>query len=251
MISGVRDAVVIAIYLALVFFVAVSALSFIVSLTIAAIARARDERFTQRAALASRVAGWIISLACVVYLTLWWRNANAGFGWSAPLWTSFALVVAVAISLLLGHAQRIATLAVLASAAGESAQLPPVGLRSWRVVLGGGALAFAGAAALLIATAAETPATIDHPPLTVTAGMRVRLIAIDGFDPALYAAASPRPSSPTRRLWATHVRLAPYDTSDPARAWTTIATGQPAGRARGPATGNAEAGGDPGHPVGW
>src|SRR5918993_151462 len=152
LIGGVRDAAVIATYLAIVFVLAVSALSFVVSLTIAAIARARDERFTRRAAVASRAAGWVIAVACIVYLTLWWRNANAGFGWSAPLWTSFALLVAVAISLLLGHAQRIATLAVVAAAAGPSVTLPAVALRSWRVVLGAGALSFPGAAMLLVAT---------------------------------------------------------------------------------------------------
>ena len=228
LISGVRDAGVIALYLALVFLVAVSALSFVVSLTIATVARTRGERFTRRAARASRAAGWIIAAACLVYLTLWWRNANAGFGWSAPLWTSFALLVAVAISLLLGHAQRIATIAVLAAGAGPDATLPPVALRSWRMVVAGGLAAFAGAAALLIATATETAPAIDHPPLTVTAGTRVRLIAIDGFDPTLYASAPPRPSASNRGLWNTRVLLTPSDTSDPARAWTTIATGQPA-----------------------
>lgn len=226
LVSGVRDASVIAIYLAAVFFVAVSALSFLVSVAIATVARTRGDRFTRRAALASRAAGWIIAAACVVYLTLWWRNANAGFGWSAPLWTSFALLVAVAISLLLGHAQRIATLAVLASAAGASAQLPPVGARSWRVVLGGGALAFAGAAALLVSTASmERPAGPDHPPLTVVSGgTALRVVAIDGFDPAMFSSFT---ADVTDRFMSSRLRLAAQDTSDPARAWTTIATGQP------------------------
>lgn len=225
LISGVRDAVVVAIYLAVVFWLAVTVLSFVVMLANVAIGRIRGGDFDRRGPRAARAAAWITSLATLVYLTLWWRNANAGFGWSAPVWTASALILAVAISLLLGHAQRIATLAVLASAAGASAHLPPVGARSWRVILGGGALAFVGAAALLVVTAAETLPAIERSPLTVTAGDRVRLIAIDGFDLALHesGAARVRPLG----LWDRAVPLAPHDTSDPARAWTTIATGEP------------------------
>ena len=227
LISGVRDAAVIAVYLAIVFWLAVTALSFGVMLATAAIARVGGGHFERRGPRAARIAAWITTLATLVYLTLWWRNASAGFGWSAPVWTASALILAVAISLLLGHAQRIATLAVLASAAGPSAHLPPVGLRSWRVILGGGALAFAGAAALLVVTtSAESPAS-QRQPLTVAAGDRVRLIAIDGFDPALYHASRQRSETNRQGLWQLEVPLAPHDTSDPARAWTTIATGEP------------------------
>ena len=226
LISGVRDAAVVAVYLAVVFWLAVTALSFVVMLATAALARVGGGHFDRRGPRAARIAAWITSLSTLVYLTLWWRNASAGFGWNAPAWTASALVLAVAISLLLGHAQRIATLAVLASAAGPSAHLPPFTARSWRVVLGGGVLAFAGAAALLVLTAADVPAATDRPALTVSAGQRVRLIAIDGFDPALYRSAAPR-TPEQRGLWEASVRLAPHDTSDPARAWTTIATGEP------------------------
>ena len=225
LISGLRDACVIALYLALVFFIAVVSLSFVVSLAIAVVARAQDERFTRRAALASQAAGWIIAAACLVYLTLWWRNANAGFGWTAPVWTSFALLVAVGISLLLGHAQRIATLAVVASATGALARLPPLAARSWRVVLAGAALAFAGAAALLVSTTSvETTTRPDHPPLTVVGGTSLRVLAIDGFDPAMYDTFAAELNAQFR---ARRVRLEAQDTSDPARTWTTIATGQP------------------------
>src|SRR6187551_3041000 len=127
LLSGVRDAVVTALYLAVFFFVAITLTSFVVALLATVVARVRSAGFAERAARVSRIAGWIASLACLAYLTLWWSNANAGFGWSAPVWTAFALLVAVAISLLLGHAQRITTLAVLASAAGPSAALPHVG----------------------------------------------------------------------------------------------------------------------------
>jgi hypothetical protein len=84
---------------------------------------------TGRVALRARTlsirAGAVVALACLVYLTLWWRTANAGFGataplsWPAPVWTGFALAVAVAVSLLLGHAVRVTAFASL------MAGLPP------------------------------------------------------------------------------------------------------------------------------
>ena len=224
LVSGIRDALVIALYLSVVFLVAVSALSFAVSLTVAAVARTGSDGFTRRARAASRAAGFITTAACLLYLTLWWRNANAGFGWSAPLWTAFALLLAVAISLLVGHAQRIATLAVLAAAAGPSALLPPIAARSWRIVLAGGALAFAGAAVLLVATTSADGAPAVASPLAVVShGLTVKLIAVDGVDPTLVDEREWAPE------WARGYRygLDLQDTTDPARAWTTIATGEP------------------------
>jgi hypothetical protein len=226
LISGVRDAGVLAVYLGVLFFLAITAASLSISLGASALVRAGDERFARSARIVSRDAGRIIAVACVLYLTFWWRNANAGFGWSAPVWTAFALAVAVGISWLIGHAVRITTLAVLAAGRG-AAQLPPVSTTSWRVVAGGGVLAFAGAAALLVVTAADAPAAVDHPPLTVVAGVSVRLIAIDGFDPAIYELIRQSPPGQLRCLWSGRTRLTPQDTSDPARAWTTVATGVP------------------------
>jgi hypothetical protein len=230
LLSGVRDAAVIAVYFGILFFLAITATSFVVTLLAMTVARVESAGFAQRAARVARIAGWITSLACLAYLTLWWRNANAGFGWSAPVWTAFALLVASAISLLLGHAQRITTLAVLASAAGPAAPLPHLGGRSWRVVLMGGVLAFGGAAALLVVTTtADAGVAAAPPPLSVEGtGLSIRLIAIDGFDPAVYESRRDRTGPPTTALAETMVRLAPQETLDPARVWTTIATGQPA-----------------------
>ena len=227
LISGVRDAVVLAVYLGILFFLAVATTAFVVSAAATALVRRRDERFALRARLVSRSAGWLLTAACLVYLTFWWRNANAGVGWSAPVWTAFALVVAVGISWLLGHAVRITTLAVLGAGAGP-ATLPPIPATSWRRVVGGGVLAFAGAAALLVlaAPAPESLARTDHPPFAVvSSGRRIELLAIDGFDPAIYAQL--RESLPNLRfvLGGPQLTLQPQDTSDPARAWTTIATG--------------------------
>jgi hypothetical protein len=225
LVSGVRDAAVIALYLAVIFAVAVSAGAFVVSVASAVFAGRGGDRFAARARQASRGAAWIFTIGSLAYLTLWWRNANAGLGWSAPTWTFFALIVAVAISLLLGHAVRIATLAVLAARRhGES--LPPVSGRSWRVMIAGGGLAFAGAATLLVSTAAvDKPHGPEHAPLTVVSnGRAVRLIAIDGFDPAMFDAFA---GDLATRFPGTRARIEPQDTSDPARAWTTIATGVP------------------------
>ncbi|HET7697735.1 MAG TPA: alkaline phosphatase family protein [Vicinamibacterales bacterium] len=225
LISGVRDAAVMALYLAVIFWLAVGALTFLVMIATVAFARLGAGPFDRRGPRAARAAAGITTLATLVYLTLWWRNASAGFGWSAPAWTASALVLAVAISLLLGHAQRIATLAVLASAAGPSAHLPPVGARSWRVVLAGGALAFAGAAALLIVTASEAATASATSPLTVVpTGKRLRVIAIDGFDTSL----SPESAAGLRAAnQGRHAEVASQDLADPARGWTTIATGTP------------------------
>jgi hypothetical protein len=225
LVTGVRDALVVALYFAVFFFAAVAAASCLVSTAAAAFARGNGAHFAARARRVSGAAAWIFIAGSLLYLTLWWRNANAGFGWSAPIWTSFALLVAVAISLLLGHAVRIATLAVLAARRqGES--LPPVSGRSWRVVVAGGGLAFAGAAALLVSTAAVDGARgPEHPPLTVVSnGQVIRLVAIDGFDPAMFDAFA---GDLYTRFLGTKARLEPQDTTDPARAWTTIATGVP------------------------
>jgi hypothetical protein len=226
LVSGLQDAVVLAVYLGVLFFMAVAAITFLVSAAATTVVRARDERFAKQARTVAGAAGSLIGGVCLVYLTFWWRNANAGFGWSAPVWTSFALAVAVGISLLAGHAVRITTLAVLA-ARGGSAALPPIPSTSWRVVIGGGALAFAGAAVLLVLAAPATDApAADHPPLTVVStGRRIALVAIDGFDPAIYAQL--RASLPNLQFvfGGRQVTLLPQDTSDPARAWTTIATG--------------------------
>jgi hypothetical protein len=55
-------------------------------------------------------------------------------------------------------------------------------------------------------------------------GTALRVIAIDGFDPAMFDTFA---ADASRRFRSTRVQLQAQDTSDPARAWTTIATGQP------------------------
>jgi type I phosphodiesterase/nucleotide pyrophosphatase len=226
LVSGLRDAAVLALYLAVFFCAALGALASVTSLVAASIVGGAGDRFTSRARLVSSAAGWVVAVACLGYLTLWWRTANAGFGWNAPVWTTAALILAVMISLLLGHAVRVTTLAVT-GAARKGGSLPPSGTRSWRPVIAGGALAFAGAAALLVVTtSADTALDPDHPALTVVStGQRIRLIAIDGFDAGVYAQLKPSLRHLGPALGSARATLASQDTSDPARAWTTIATG--------------------------
>ena len=146
------------------------------------------------------------------------------------MWTAFALVVAVAISLLLGHAVRTATVGVMA-AGRHPETLPPVPPTSWRVIVGGGALAFGGAAALLIATASSEARGAAPEPLTVVNSRGpVWLIALDGFDPATYEQLEGSLPNLRAALNGRRFALAAQDTSDPARAWTTIATGVPPDR---------------------
>lgn len=227
LVTGTRDAGVVALYMGALLGVAVAIASFGMSLLVSSIA---GERVARRAGTLSAYAGGAVSVACLVYLTLWWRTANAGFGWSAPVWTGFALAVAAGISLLLGHAVRVTAFAVMAAGHSRIAsQLQRVRPTSWKMSAAAGVLAFAGAGALLVLTAPGHDGAQTRPALTVvSSGLRVRLIAIDGFDPGIFAelAKAGRVPSLAAALGAAPARLAAENTRDPARAWTTIATGQ-------------------------
>ena len=234
LVTGPRDAFVIAIYLGVFFGAAVSIATFVITLAVAALAA---HRVVDRARGVSRAAGAVMAVAWLAYLTLWWRSANAGFGWTAPVWTAFALAVAVGISLLLGHVTSSAAFAV-AIARGHGHAEPLVtrastSPRSW-VATGVAALvAFAGAAALLVVTAPREPVTTIRIPLAVvSSGLRVKVIALDGIDPHVVdelAGAGRLPAlSPALRGARAQLALDESTSArDPARVWTTIATGQP------------------------
>jgi hypothetical protein len=228
LITGLRDALVVAFYLAIVFGAAVAAVAFAASMIVAAVLRSPDGRAGRRAQALAVLAGILVSIACLTYLTLWWRTANAGLGWSAPVWTAFALAVAAAISLLLGHAVTITALALTIAGPGGASASPRVPGSSWKMQLAGGGLAFAGAAVLLVLTAPAEGRGAEMPPLTVvSSGTRARLYAIDGFDPQLFAAMSANAGLPAlSAALSVRAELQGEATQDPARAWTTIATGQ-------------------------
>ena len=133
-----------------------------------------------------------------------------------------------------------ARILLMTSSDSLSAQLPAITNRSWRVVLAGGAVAFACSAALLVSTAAaESQSGVDRPSLSVvSSGRSLRVVAVDGFDPAMaemligrlpYEGGTLAPNRVGDRpaVVGARYRLQAQDTSDPARAWTTVATGEP------------------------
>jgi len=235
LVTGPRDATVLAIYFGLLFGAAVSMVTLVMTLVVATVVSGSP---VSRARPVSRLAGTVIAVACLSYLTLWWRSANAGFGWHAPGWTAFALAVAVAISLLLGHVSAAATFAVAFARRGHDWTRAAGSLQSqsprsaWLPTIAAAALAFAGAAALLVVTAPrEGNATERLPIAVVSSGLRVRVIAIDGVDPGVLddVVASGRIASLARALSGTRATLELENSiasRDPARAWTTVATGQ-------------------------
>jgi Type I phosphodiesterase / nucleotide pyrophosphatase len=235
LVTGPRDAIVIAVYLGLLFGAAVSGVAFAMSLAAAALARSGA---VDRARPISRTAGAIIAVACLAYLTLWWQSANAGFGWNAPAWTAFALTVAVAISLLLGHVSASAAFAVAIAHHGHDSTSTTAlrthsSRRAWLPTIAAATIAFAGAAALLVITAPREENAGQRVPLAVVSGgLRVRVIAIDGVDPGILdeVAAGGEIPALSRALKRTRAALELDDSAtprDPARAWTTVATGQP------------------------
>lgn len=227
LVTGTRDAIVIALYLALLFGLAGTAVSFLASL---AVARLPFTGMSGGARTISRGAGAIVGGACLVYLTLWWRIANPDLASVSPVWTASVLVIAVAISLLLGHATAITAFAVIAASRQGVLPEPRRPASVWRLTLGAGVLAFAAAAALLLIAAPAAPRELRPPNLAVVSpGVRVRLIAIDGFDPAVMRALTAEGRVPhlTQALAGGGLRIAAETVRDPARDWMTIATGQP------------------------
>jgi hypothetical protein len=243
LITGLRDGVVAALYLGVFFGVSVSVMAFAAALLASWASTRRGtvgRLVTERVRALSVAAGIVVSAASLVYLTLWWRTANAGI--NSLVWTGFALAVAVAISVTLGHAVMVSALAV-ALARPSAGAVPRMPGRSWKASIAASGVAFIGAAALLFAVAGESPHDAQLPPLTVaSSGTRVLVLAIDGFDlrfhERLLAAATvpravlpgntPRPArgdAPFGWLETARADLAPSDSADPARLWTTIATG--------------------------
>jgi Type I phosphodiesterase / nucleotide pyrophosphatase len=242
LVTGPRDALLVAIYIGVFFGLAVAAGALTASLLVAWIARRRGDLLVQRASTLSRIAGGAVTLLCLAYLTLWWQTVIAGIGWSAPVWTASALVVAVAISLLLGHAVTVGSSAVvLAHAAGTQVSRagfgttdPGRGTRGsrWLTTLGAGVVAFAGAALLLTWFSGSSASHDAAPALTVVSGgFKVRAIAIDGVDTRVFDELSSAGRLPALNaaFKGPIVQLASVegDAADPARAWTTVATGQP------------------------
>ncbi len=224
LVTGTSDAIVVALYLALLFGAAATIVSFLASLIVA---RLPVSWIGRRARSVSRGAGVVVGGACLAYLTLWWRIANPDLASLSPLWTASALAIAVFISLLLGHASTITAFAVIVATHPETA--PAQRRSTWKLTVSAGILAFGSAAVLLLMTAPAPASQGPAPNLAVVSpGVRVRVIAIDGLDPAtVRALAAARVPNLSRMLEGGSIHIAAGDVRDPARDWTTIATGQP------------------------
>jgi hypothetical protein len=231
LVTGVADAVVLAMYLGVLFGLAAAIFAAVAVLAGRAIARrsAHAADFSRHAGRAATGVGLVVGLVCLVYLTLWWRSASGLAGSRSIAWSLGALGVAAAISVLLGYAVRLTVLA-LAATLGEPHAPVPKSRTAWaRTLLPLGGAALAGSLALLV-LAPGSMTTPAAPPLTVVpTGQRLVVLAIDGVDvDTLDRLRSAGDVPALARLMGSAAVEMPSDTDrDPARVWTTIATAQP------------------------
>ena len=231
LIAGPRDAIILGFALS-VFFTLISAAAVSATVIAASWYAGRSARVTpRRARVVATAAGMLVALASAAYLALWWGAAQDALTSLTLGWNFVALALAAATALLLAHAVSVVILATLARAGGGD--ITAGGLLSSRAFLAGfGVLLFAGAAGLAaIGAGRDTPPAA---PMTVRpTGYSVRVVAIDGFDAAVAERLRGDGSLPAlaRLLEGARVPLASVpEPPDPARDWTTIATGQPADR---------------------
>lgn len=235
LVTGLRDIVVLAVYLGGLFGVGVALLSLVAVLALARLARASHGPVARpsRDRLLARAAGAFVALACLAYLVLWWRTVNpAGTVWSSAAWTWPVLALSTALSMLLGHSVTISTLAVEAQRAGAEERPLPHASRSWRLTTGAAAAGFLAAAAMLfLATRGETlPPAGARPLRLVPTGVHLTVVAVDGLDLSFLArmAATGRVPRFARLLDGARLLLPASEAPEPARTWTSLATGQPA-----------------------
>lgn len=232
LITGVQDAALAAVYLGALFGIAAMSGAFLV-VTVSGLQgrrRAADPTFAARAIRTARLVGALVAVACLAYLTLWWRAAGTGQGFApggAPSLAAdaLALTVAVAVSLLLGHATTATMLAGVARYAASAELSPYRRRRSWTVTAAVALAAFAGAAVLLWTTAARSAESTSPVPGLPLAPTRLRIvtIAIDGVEPEFLSSdATPTLAS---LVQGPHLRMEPAADADPVRVWTTVATG--------------------------
>lgn len=232
LVTGVRDSVVLAGMLGLAFGLATFLATFFAIWMTARLLRALGPRHgvANRARPLAMGAGALVGAASLAYLTLWWGATTGDAVARATAATGVAVVVAVVISVLLGHSTSTIIQAMLAADAGSTtAPRRRLSLRASVAI----ALVGAGASAGLLALRAPTHATDAPPPLLAVrpTGLRLVVVAIDGGDQALFDSVQRRHPD----LLATHPWLAPLctlaaESTDPAREWVTIATGQPVER---------------------
>ena len=227
--SGI-DAIVLAAYLAVFFGVATMIVGVAGIVSGAAIARrsAASPGFPRKARQVAAGAGLLVGLACLVYLSLWWRTATGASSGSLA-WTIAIVMIAVAISLLLGHGVMVTVLAFLARSGLARSLEPGLPLSSWRATAPLAALSFVGAIGLLVGAPADRTGPAPANLTVVPTNQRIIVIGVDGLDvPTLdrLRRAGRLPQFDRLLGRATGVLTSDPD-RDPARVWTTIATGQP------------------------
>jgi len=236
LVTSLRDTVVLALYLGTLFGAGTTVIAFAATLALGLLAAraGHDERVQVWAQRLASVAGAFVAVACLVYLALWWRTVSpAGAIVSGVAWTLPVLVGIVAISMLLGHTVLVATLALAARGAEVATPALRLRSRSWVLTLALGSIAFAAGAGLQFLTPVSDEGSSVHaaPDLRKTeTAVRLTVLAVDGLDfPFLErlqaAGRTPRLAD---LLSGSHLVLPASEAPDPARTWTSIATGQPA-----------------------
>jgi hypothetical protein len=235
LVTGVRDVVVLAVYLGGLFGVGVAGLSLAATLLLGHLAGRRRSvaALPGRGQALARASGAIVALACLVYMVMWWRTVNpAGTVWSSPSWTWPVLAFSTALSMLLGHAVTVSTLASAARGGPSGSLSLRLPSRSWGLTLSTAAAAFLAAAAMLfMTTRGEDTSVVSAPPIhPVPSGVHLTVVAVDGLDLSFLErlVASGRLPRFARLLGGAQLVLPASDAPDPARTWTSLATGQPA-----------------------
>lgn len=224
-----RDAVVMAAVLSAVFALVTAAA---VAATVMAAGWLASRSPTLTAARARRIAagaGIIVALGCAAYLTLWWIAAQDVFTDLSAGWHALALALAAGVALLLAHAVSVVIQAALVRST-AAADISAGGLLSSRAFLAVfGVLLFAGSAALMAAGAGRDRDAGPAPITVAPTGYALRVLAIDGFDLTIGRRLEADLPTLARLLDGAQLPLGSDSGAapDPARDWTTIATGQP------------------------
>ena len=229
LVTGARDAIVVAVSLGVLFGLATTAGAFVVTMLASRLAgSARAGRWVAaRARRAALVAGGMVGATCLAYLTLWWR-VTAGTAFGSALVTASAVVTVTVISLLLGYTTTVTAQAALALDPEAGAPLARV-RASWqrRAALAASGLLAATALLWLTSTPPQPPRAA--PALVVVpTGLRLLVVGIDGFDPAFARSLASRGAIPhVARLQAAAATLRAGEAgTDPVPTWASIATGE-------------------------
>ena len=240
LITGPRDGFIVAAYMG----VLVGAATAIAAAGAALLVSWMSGRGERVRRLSAAAAGLVITGASLAYITLWWDASTVSAhsrSWGA-LWTAVALAFAAAISLLVGHAVTVTALAASVARGVSGAERRGVPGASRQFMTAAGLLTFCGALLLFNLSSGGDADDANAPAIAVVSGgLRVRLVAIDGFDPevarrladagripALADALGMTPGDREGSSGTARAIVQIDDTTDPARAWTTIATGHTA-----------------------